>query len=84
MLIDRVALKALREAKGMSQSEFASRIGITQAHVSKIELGHADTTTEILVAMATVLSVPPEDLLLKNPTRTPPVRRGRARATEAA
>lgn len=83
-MIDRAKVKSLREAMRMSQAEFANRIGITQAHVSKIELGHADTTTEILVAMATILSVPPETLLLKNPMLTPPVRRGRAKGTQAA
>ena len=33
------ALKSLRKSKGLSQSEFADELGVTQTMISKIELG---------------------------------------------
>jgi len=35
-------LKALREKKGITQSELARRAGVTQAHIAKIEAGKVD------------------------------------------
>ena len=37
-------VKAMRMQKGISQSELAQRVGISQAHMSNIENGHSNIT----------------------------------------
>lgn len=41
------ALKSLRKSKGLSQSEFADELGVTQTMISKIELGEKTVPQKI-------------------------------------
>lgn len=50
-------VKAMRMQKGISQSELAHSIGISQAHMSNIENGHSNITLENLFALHDILGV---------------------------
>ena len=50
-------VKAMRTQKGISQSELAHRVGISQAHMSNIENGHSHITLENLFALHDILGV---------------------------
>lgn len=50
-------VKAMRMQKGISQSELAHRVGISQAHMSNIEDGHSHITLENLFALHDILGV---------------------------
>ena len=50
-------VKAMRMQKGISQSELAHRVGISQAHMSNIENGHSNITLENLFALHDILDV---------------------------
>lgn len=43
--------------KGISQSELAHRVGVSQAHMSNIENGHSNITLENLFALHDILGV---------------------------
>ena len=50
-------VKAMRMQKGISQSELAHSVGISQAHMSNIETGHSHITLENLFALHDILGV---------------------------
>ena len=50
-------VKAMRIKKGISQSELAQSIGISQAHLSNIESGRSNITLENLFALRDVFDV---------------------------
>ena len=50
-------VKAMRMQKGISQSELAHSVGISQAHMSNIENGHSNITLENLFALHDILGV---------------------------
>ena len=50
-------VKAMRMQKGISQSELAHRVGISQAHMSNIENGHSNITLENLFALHDAFAV---------------------------
>ena len=50
-------VKAMRMQKGISQSELAQRVGISQAHMSNIENGHSNITLENLFSLHDILGV---------------------------
>ena len=50
-------VKMLRMQKGISQSELARSVGISQAHLSNIENGHSHITLENLFALHDILGV---------------------------
>ena len=50
-------VKSMRTQKGISQSELAHRVGISQAHMSNIENGHSHITLENLFALHDILGV---------------------------
>ena len=50
-------VRVLRMQKGISQSELAHRVGISQAHMSNIENGHSNITLENLFALHDILGV---------------------------
>ena len=50
-------VKAMRMQKGISQSELAHRVGISQAHMSNIENGHSNITLENLFSLHDILGV---------------------------
>jgi len=51
------ALKAARQAKGLSQRALASRAGLPQSHISKIESGGVDIRLASLIELARVLEL---------------------------
>jgi DNA-binding XRE family transcriptional regulator len=55
-------VRALRVQRGLSQSDVARLSGISQAYVSQVETGRIYPTSWVLVAIATVLGMTPEDL----------------------
>ena len=45
-------LRILREQAGLSQEQLAGQIHITRQAISKWELGHAEPSIEVLIALA--------------------------------
>jgi transcriptional regulator with XRE-family HTH domain len=56
-------LKALRTAKGMSQTALAKKAKITREYVNKLEAGRYDPTVGVLQRLAKALGVPVTELL---------------------
>lgn len=50
--------RALREARGMSQSCFAEMIGVNRAYYNRVELGLRNISMDLLVKIASGLDVP--------------------------
>jgi transcriptional regulator with XRE-family HTH domain len=57
------ALKRARLATGLTQTELATKAGVSRAYVFRLEAGGADPTTGILRKLAKALKVAPETLL---------------------
>jgi transcriptional regulator with XRE-family HTH domain len=51
------ALKAAREAKGLSQRALSELAGVPQSHISKIERGAVDLRTSSLIELARILDL---------------------------
>ena len=51
------ALRAAREAEGLSQRDLSAKSGLPQSHISKIENGGVDLRTTSLVELARVLDL---------------------------
>lgn len=56
-------IRALRESKGMTQTELAEALGVDQTTVSAWERGVAEPTLANLRRLADVLGIAPGDLL---------------------
>jgi XRE family transcriptional regulator, regulator of sulfur utilization len=56
-------LKQARQATGLSQTELATKAGVSRAYVFRLEAGGADPTVGILQKLAKALGVPVTDLL---------------------
>jgi transcriptional regulator with XRE-family HTH domain len=56
-------LKAIREAKGISQAELARKARITREYVNRLEAGRYDPTVGVLQRLAKALGVPVTALL---------------------
>jgi transcriptional regulator with XRE-family HTH domain len=52
-----MAIRAIREAVGLSVSAFAPRVGVTQGYMSNVELGHKQPTVEFMAKVARELGV---------------------------
>jgi DNA-binding XRE family transcriptional regulator len=52
------SVRVLRKHRRLTQSELATKAGITQAFLSEIERGHKTGTAETLKALAQALAVP--------------------------
>lgn len=50
-------VKSLRESKGLSQAQFAEKIGVKQAFISKIESNTASFTVEHIILLKNVFGV---------------------------
>jgi len=61
----RAAMIAYRKRRGLSQQEFAERLGWTKQHVSNLETGRAGWGLEALEKVCQVFTVPVEDFLLQ-------------------
>ena len=61
--MDSQALRAARNAAGISQMALSKASGVSAAYIAMIETGQRKTPTyPIVVALATALGVPPEVL----------------------
>ena len=56
-------LKAVREAKELSQAELASKARITREYVNRLEAGRSNPTIGVLQRLAKALGVPVTALL---------------------
>ena len=53
-----IAIRGVREAVGVTQTELAARMHVAQSAVSRIESGHTNVTIETLARIATALDAP--------------------------
>ena len=58
------AIQAVRSAYFLSQRQLASRIGVSQSHLSLIESGKRDPSLKVLEEIAGTLAVPKRLLTL--------------------
>lgn len=65
------AVSQIRETLGMSQREFAAKIGYRQSFVSKLELGLRRIDVVELVVLSRAIGVPASKLLLLVEEATP-------------
>ena len=66
----------LRRSRGLSQEQFAERVGNTAKHMGQIERGEVNVTIDILTRIAAALSVDVAELFVQPPRR---VRAGSSR-----
>ena len=59
----RLRLRALREAKGLSQRAVARELGVTPGAVAKWELGYTQPTMDNILALASLLGCSTDALL---------------------
>ena len=57
-----------RKAKGLTQQQLASKLGVTQTRLSEIESGRAHLSVERLIAVAALLGL---ELVLREPPPKP-------------
>ena len=68
----RVEIRALREAKKLTQGELATRAGVTRATVNRIEKGHPRSIDlDVLEKLAKALDVAPAALLRQSEDEKP-------------
>lgn len=58
----RLKLKAYRALKGLSQSEFAERIGCSRGRYTSIETGRRDGTPEFWRALQSAFEIPDTEM----------------------
>jgi transcriptional regulator with XRE-family HTH domain len=56
-------LKEFRIAKGISQSEFAELLGVTQATVSRYENGTRKLSQDEIIKICLLLEITPDELM---------------------
>jgi len=59
----RVKIKAIREAKGLTQAVVAKAAGISRPHLAQIESGKRSLTLRNMTKIADALSVSPTELI---------------------
>lgn len=52
-------LRAVRKAKGLTQAELGTKMGLPQSHISQIEAGRIDLRFSSLLEMARLLDLEP-------------------------
>lgn len=52
-------VKRIRKLKGISAAELGSKIGMSQAQLSRLESGKQGIRTEVLLKIASALNIPP-------------------------
>jgi transcriptional regulator with XRE-family HTH domain len=52
------AVRAIREARGITNEQFARDVGISHAHLSRIELADRQPSMAVVVAIANRLALP--------------------------
>ena len=60
-------IKEWRVHRGLTQEQFAERVGISRAYLSKIESGKRRYDQPFLEGASDVLSCEPADLIMRNP-----------------
>lgn len=70
------AVRARREAAGLSMRALAGRVGVSQPFLSQLERGTVAASIATLHRLATALAVPPGALLSPGPTEVVVVRSG--------
>lgn len=63
-------LKEWRKFRGLTQSQLAERLGLTQATIARIERGDIAYTQPVLEAMADALRCEPADLIMRDPGKS--------------
>ena len=53
-----IALKRVRNKKGIKQVELADTVGVNRSYISELEAGKRNPTVETLVLICTALEVP--------------------------
>lgn len=56
-------LSSLRQMHGVSQNMLASRLGISQAHICRIEQGERYPSLRFILRFCRILRVPPNEVL---------------------
>ncbi len=59
-----IAIKNLRQQKGLKQIDFATKCGLSQSYLSSIEKGRKEPTLSILKQISGALSIPMPVLVL--------------------
>lgn len=65
MQLNRHTLTAIHERSGLSKTALARRAGISQPHLSNLELGRRQASDQVIVRLAGALGVPLPSLLLE-------------------
>lgn len=58
-------VRRFRQAKGLSQEEFAHQAGLHTTYVSGVENGHRNPTVRVVAKIASALEIEPAQLFLK-------------------
>ncbi len=59
-------LRLLRQRRGLSQGELAAMIGVNQTYVGKMERGEKIPNVAMVLKIADVLSITPNQMMLDN------------------
>lgn len=62
-------IRAWRNFRGLTQEDFADRLGVSHSTVSRIERGLLGYTQDFLEAAADALLCEPADLIMRDPTK---------------
>lgn len=62
-------IRKFRKACGLSQEELAEKVGISTTHMSHIETGNTKLSLQVLVDIASTLSVQTDELLYELPAQ---------------
>ena len=57
-------VRRFRQAKGLSQEEFAHQAGLHTTYVSGVENGHRNPTVRVVAKIASALEIEPAQLFL--------------------
>lgn len=64
-------MKAVREARGLTQADVAKQLGIAQAHISRLEKGKAKPSGQLIKLFAQTFAVPEKWILSEEETEKP-------------
>jgi transcriptional regulator with XRE-family HTH domain len=60
-----IGVRELRKRRKLTQSEVASRVGITATYLSQIETGQRNPTLAVVVGLARALGLKPSQLVAR-------------------
>lgn len=73
LYVNREMLTVARESRGFNQSDFATRLGVTQGMVSKMEIGALNISVELLARICETLHFPESFFRSRDPIYGPGV-----------